>query len=178
MTDVVTIRRGKELGFKDYYHPRIWAKCPKCGLERWVLLHTTKRRGYTGLCHRCNTFVRGGGKVKKGYKAYVNGYILIKLQPEDFFLPMTNRDGYVLEHRLVMAKYLGRCLQSWEIVHHKGTKYPKGGKENRGDNRIENLQLVIDDRHKQISILETKIVRFQKKNEELEAELGRLKNDK
>jgi len=66
-----------------------------------------------------------------------------------------------------LAKHLGRCLHLWEIVHHKGTKYPPGTRENRADNRIENLQLVTDDRHKQISFLEAKINRLEKENREL-----------
>jgi len=51
---------------------------------------------------------------------------------------------------------------SWER-HHKGTKFPKGSKENRSDNRIENLQLITGDRHKQITILENTIARLEQK---------------
>ncbi len=42
-------------------------------------------------------------------------------------------------------------------------------------NRIENLQLITDDRHKQITILEAKIGRLQKKIEELKIENRRLR---
>lgn len=34
------------------------------------------------------------------------------------FLPMARTDGYVMEHRLVVARILGRCLIRAEAVHH------------------------------------------------------------
>lgn len=69
-----------------------------------------------------------GGKTKDG-----SGYVLIKLYNHDQFYDMSNSSGYVLEHRLVMARHLNRSLTNEETVHHINGA--------RDDNRIENLQL-------------------------------------
>jgi len=70
------------------------------------------------------------------------GYIRVWLDENSPYYLMTDHHGTVMEHRLVMAQHLGRCLEKWEIVHHKGTKYPMGSKEDKADNRLENLQLL------------------------------------
>lgn len=101
------------------------------------------------------------GDRKKNWKGgrHINnhGYVRVVVRLDDFFFPMAGTRskyrGYVSEHRLVMAKHLNRCLLPWEIVHHKGTKYPMGSKEDRGDNRLENLELLSDKRHKPSSQL-------------------------
>ena len=69
----------------------------------------------------------------KGGFASERGYILYKLPEGHDFSCMKTEHGYVRFHRLVMAMYLQRPLESNEIVHHIN-----GDKE---DNRIENLKL-------------------------------------
>jgi len=69
-----------------------------------------------------------GGKTLHG-----NGYILIKNREH----PFCTNQGYVLEHRLVMEKHIGRLLKPEEVVHHIN--------EIITDNRIENLKLLKND---------------------------------
>jgi len=106
-------------------------------------------------------------KWKGGGNHYMNGYTLVKINPDDFFYPMACPDGYILEHRLVMAKSLGRNLHSWEIVHHKNHK--------RDDNQIENLQIFSDLGHRQLTKLEAFITKLQNKIMKLELENKKLR---
>jgi len=98
-----------------------------------------------------------------------DGYIGIwrgAVEPE--FQSMATKQGYILEHRLIMARKLGRCLEPWEVVHHKGTKYPLGSLEDKGDNREENLELLPTQTEHMPSIL------AQQRIKELESELAIL----
>lgn len=64
-----------------------------------------------------------------GRKYHSGGYVCV-YAPDH---PCRDKNGFVLEHRLVMEQKLGRILSSDEIVHHIN-----GNKE---DNRPENLEL-------------------------------------
>lgn len=75
------------------------------------------------------------GSWKGGRFATPEGYILVRPPIDSPFNAMRSSNGYIPEHRLVMAQHLGRPLARHETVHHVN-----GDKQ---DNRIENLQLRI-----------------------------------
>ncbi len=78
---------------------------------------------------------KSGASWKGGRSRTPYGYIQVTLSPGDPFMTMAQSRGYVLEHRLVMARQLGRPLLPSESVHHiNGIK---------DDNRPENLELRI-----------------------------------
>lgn len=53
--------------------------------------------------------------------------------------PHSTKNGYVLEHRVVMENHLGRLLTNKEVVHHIN--------EDKKDNRLENLELMDSGQH-------------------------------
>lgn len=70
----------------------------------------------------------GNGKWKGGKRKH-NGYILIYCPKH----PTATKCGYVLEHRLIVEKKIGRYLKKEENVHHIDF--------NKSNNDIDNLML-------------------------------------
>ena len=180
MPGIGEIRRGREIGPREYSNLLIWQACEVCGKERWVQLR--KGRPVNRRCHPCalkdegvrrkiseagirRNRLKGGSYNWKGGKTKTRaGYIKVRLYPGDFFYPMAGRGRYVFEHRLVVAKALGRCLHRWEIIHHK-----RGFAKD--DNRYpETLELVQEMQHNQMGRFEAEIARLQKQVTLLESE--------
>jgi len=163
MPQLGEIRDNKEIGYKGS-NKHIWAACEVCGKERWVTAlkgqPKIKRCVNCGLLgfHRSIEIKKKLSKAQRAYQAThpqpigasarawkggkrrsTDGYIYFWTSPDDFFYPMATVNGAIAEHRLVMAKHINRCLQSWELVHHKNGL--------RDDNRIENLELTMRGSH-------------------------------
>ncbi|MGB5217890.1 MAG: HNH endonuclease [Smithella sp.] len=131
--------RGRKRGIKQ------WVVCPVCDNGRWVRIDALRLYNFTGMCSKCHNKFTTGKREKHG--RWVGGvissgktYKYVRVAPDDYFYPMAvHSHGYVSEHRLVIAKDIGRLLEPWEIVHHLN-----GDKK---DNRLENLQLTLPDKH-------------------------------
>lgn len=133
MPQIYEVKSGIEVG-KRGHGSYVWRACVDCGEGRWVRL--IKQNTRNPRCRSCSSKLLRGEKAsnwKGGRHKTSDGYINIQLQPDDFFYPTTGNQGRALEHRLTMARHLGRNLHRWEIVHHKNGV--------RDDNRMENLEL-------------------------------------
>ena len=72
----------------------------------------------------------------KGGRILHQGRYYLVLKPNH---PKADSKGYVREHRLIMEEYLGRYLNSNELIHHLNG--------NKLDNRVANLELISRSEH-------------------------------
>ena len=173
MSQCGDVKRGQDIPGKGRYAytKYIWHACINCEARRWVVLYQGRPKHLR--CGRCveKNLREKNGRWHGGIKTS-GGYRQVRVYMDDFFYPMTSKDGYVLEHRLIMAKHLNRCLLAWEVVHHKnGIK---------SDNRLENLALLKADTlhnktmNKQIKKQARQITELQTRVTLLEAENVRI----
>jgi hypothetical protein len=100
-------------------------RCSNGAIRDWLRKHGIKTRPPYQL--GADSPHWKGGRVLHPIRDKV--YYIIRFPQH----PNAEQHGYVMEHRLVMEKHLGRYLESWERIHHiNGDTL---------DNRLENLQL-------------------------------------
>lgn len=123
--------------------------CGNCHRDRWVRRSGIRYKTFSGLCMHCCRIFNPPPSTKPGYKlGYTRsitseGYVTLVIsglskEDQELCKGMEQRNGSsprVPEHRLVMARELGRPLLRTETVHHKH--------EPKTDNRPENLELRI-----------------------------------
>lgn len=111
-------------------------KCKICGDDFKVSPSRSHAKYCSYKCSGLATKKRINGvspNWKGGKTTHTNGYILIVSR--DHPNRMMNR--YMLEHRLVCEKFMGRYLYKTEVVHHVNG--------DKTDNRIENLMVFKSD---------------------------------
>lgn len=147
----ITFTGGREPKIGDTANPAtlglsgravcVFTPCLHCGIPRWV------RKGVIdNPCVRCAAIGKHreelSGRWKGGTKRS-RGYVYVPIYAGDLLFVMATKNGrkrgLVAEHRLVVARHLGRLLSSDEVIHHiNGVK---------DDNRIDNLQLLSKNSH-------------------------------
>ncbi len=153
MPRIGDIKKAQEIGKVPINSKYTWVACGDCGRERWV--HIIRGQPSSNRCKKCASKGRIATeetRLKMSLAMRTNphlrfidktGYAWIHCYRENEFYPMSNKRNLILEHRLVMAQFLGRCLTPREHIHHKNG--------NRSDNRIENLELISQANHNLIT---------------------------
>lgn len=168
------IKFGNELGLENT-QKYIYKKCDQCKQGYWIRLCDSDK---TKMCRTCyDSHHHTGEEVFNWVGGHINnqGYRTVTISSDSPYYVMGQKHSgnisVIQEHRLVMAMSLGRPLEIWEMVHHKGTRYPIGSWEDKHDNRIENLSLESHGSHQGYTTLQYQIICLEKKVSTLEQQL-------
>lgn len=134
-------------------------------IYNWLDKFNIKRRNRSEVCKILYKDKHNHPKWNGGKIIDKNGYPMILNRKH----PHARKNGYVLEHILIMEKKLGRSLKDDEIVHHINM--------DKSDNRLENLDLLSSSKvHHSIThksyhdllplLLEKKIIRYDRNKKE------------
>jgi len=113
-----------------YKHP------PQCGFQKGNKGHWKGKK--LSAIHRKHLSEAHINIKRKDGRKMCNGYIMI-FYPDH---PFCDSNKYIMKHRLVIEKILGRYLTKKEVVHHINTI--------KTDNRIANLMVFINDGYHRI----------------------------
>jgi hypothetical protein len=116
-----------------YYRGQDWAKHAHKGRAAWteksVASFSRKMSGQNNPAWKGGvTYFRKHGNYKP---------IKYVRCPAEF-MAMARKDGYVMEHRLLVAQAMGRCLLRSEVVHHRN--------HDPQDNALSNLAVFVSNR--------------------------------
>lgn len=107
--------------------------CKQCGGPIREVKDTRASKFCSKTC--ANRWTAKNRKATKYRVKTLKGYVMLRAP----YHPNATTKGYVMEHRLVMEKHLGRLLEADEVVHHKNSI--------KDDNRLENLELMTKPEH-------------------------------
>lgn len=126
--------RGVPKGYKfSEEHNRNVAEGHR-GLKR-----TAEQRKHISDARKCDyNGMNGYGHTKQDSRGYILAYCPMH--------PKAHADGYVLLHRVIMERHIGRYLNNNEVAHHIN--------HIRSDNRIENLRLMDKKEHQSMHMKE------------------------
>ena len=139
------------------YCKKLFTKPKKISYKQW-----DKRRFCSKICKGKMLKPENFNHWKGGKSILKTGYIYIYFPLH----PFSCKKGYVMEHRLVMEKQIGRYLHRWEVVHHINRI--------RDDNRLENLELMKKIEHDSFEAIKNNLGK-DKKSYRLRNLLGQFK---
>lgn len=123
---------GKKLSKETKNKIRLAGFKRKLSLESRLKISNAKKGKKFSEEHKKNLSKSSKGKRSNHWKGGIR-YTLGYISKKSYNHPNKTKNGYVLEHRLVMEKEIGRFLKKEEIVHHID--------KNRKNNALSNLIL-------------------------------------